>query len=145
MVTKDQAAMLAALACACRPTGSKRWDEPGIVAALAKVSNLQLADVIHATVQAAEDASLETPAAIGNTSSPVWVHYMANRTVRTDTRNVPARERCNDCGKAEHHPIHANDHPFERVRRTEGDVAAEVAHLRTLIRTETATEGEIDG
>ena len=49
---------------------------------------------------------------------------------------------CNDCGHAEDHPLHTHDHPFERVRRMEGDATAEVNHLRGLLRAATTpTEG----
>lgn len=144
MMTKDQATMLATLAVACRPIGAKRWDAPGVIAALAKVNTLHLADVIHATIRAASDATLDTPAAIGNTASPSWRAYLDSRTLTTSGRQVRADERCNDCGKPETHPLHPGDHPFEHVHRTDGDPTAAVDHLRNLLRNatdRTATEG----
>lgn len=63
---------LAALAQDCRPHGARRWDGPGIVAALRKVQHMPLADVTLAVVRAADDAKLHTPAAIGVLTSPCW-------------------------------------------------------------------------
>jgi len=110
-VTKDQAHMLAALAVACRPTGAPRWDEPGVVIAIGRVSNLHLPDVAKAVIRCAEDATAKTPAPISNTAASCW----RERTQQTAPRNVPAGHRCNDCGKAEDHAIHADDHPFTRL------------------------------
>ena len=138
-VTKDQAAMLASLAIACRPNGAPHWEAPGVVAAIAKVANLHLPDVALATIRAAMDPTANTPGVIASTSSVHW----HEKTQAISPRETPARERCNDCGKPELHPLHPTDHPFERVRRTECDASAEVAHLRGLIRT--APKEQVDG
>jgi len=110
-VTKDQAHMLAALAVACRPTGAPRWDEPGVVVAIGRVSNLHLPDVAKAVIRCAEDPSAKTPAPISNTAASCW----RERTQQTAPRNVPAASICNICGQAKDAPIHADDHPFERL------------------------------
>ena len=78
------------------------------------------------------DAASSTPARMFE-SGP-WKRAAAIEGAQSP-RETPVRERCNDCGKPELHPLHPTDHPFERVRRTEGNASAEVAHLRGLIRT----------
>jgi len=110
-VTKDQAHMLAALAVACRPIGAPRWDEPGVVVAIGRVSNLHLPDVAKAVIRCAEDPSAKTPAPISNAAASCW----REKTQAVTPVHVPAPLRCNDCGKAEDHAIHADDHPFERL------------------------------
>lgn len=94
-VTRDQAHMLAALAIACRPTGAPKWDAPGVVAAIGKVANLLLADVAHATLRAAEDATALTPGVIAATASVHWRERSPHRT----TPGPPTREQaCLTCG-----------------------------------------------
>lgn len=138
MVTRDQAAMLAALAAACRQPGKRRWDEAGVIAALAKVAHLQLADVIHVTIRAAEDPDLDTPGAIGNTSSPTWGHYLSQREIGKRAPKFDPRtpgERCSVCREREGHWRHPDDHPFEPDFRDPNlNPTNEVAHLRGLIR-----------
>lgn len=63
-VTKDQALMLADLACAVRPHGARQWDAPSVVSVLASVRHLDLADLIVLTVRAAADRENEVPATI---------------------------------------------------------------------------------
>lgn len=94
-VTKDQAHMLANLAIACRPIGAPHWDAPGVVAAIGKVNNLLLADVAHAVIRAAEDATAKSPGVITATQSIHWRERSTHRTVP----HPPKRdEACLDCG-----------------------------------------------
>ena len=123
---------LAYLAARCRPAKAKRWDEPGIVAALGRVPALPAGEIIIATIRAAMNPKVDSPGVIPVMNGEHWRERQPSATTQ---REVPVRERCNDCGKPEHAPIHPTDHPFERARRTEGNTSAEVAHLRGLIRT----------
>jgi len=94
-VTKDQAQMLAALAVACRPTGAPKWDEPGVIAAIKKHAGLHLADVIHATIRAAEDRTAASPGVLGSTAAAHW----RERTPERETFRPPrADEMCQTHG-----------------------------------------------
>lgn len=129
-VTDQQARALAFLAAAARPSGARRWDEPGIVAAIAKVKHLHLADVALAAMRAADDRTLETPGAIGNPASSCWRERNADRP-RASVRS--AGPWCKSCGdtKDEHS---AGDHKFEeRV-----EAAVDTAHLPEDLATELA-------
>ena len=77
-VTHDQAQQLASLACAIRPYGARRWDAPGVMAALGHVKELDLAEVAMVVIAGAADRTLDTPAAIGNTKSPLWLGRWRN-------------------------------------------------------------------
>lgn len=112
MIDKQHAQMLATLACAARPRGAPKWDPAGVVAALANVRHLTLAEVAHAVFNAAANKELRTPGAIGNTGSEVW---------RTEPSTTLAREpydaftTCGICGRARH-DCERNphgDHDFE--------------------------------
>ena len=92
--------MLAALACAARPHGARRWDPPGVMAALANVRHLDLAEVTKATMNAAANGALATPGAIGNPSSEVWRTY-ANPTATT-SGGFDRGDTCGVCGKSRH-------------------------------------------
>lgn len=63
---------LADLAIEIRPHGAPRWDKAGVVAALLRVQHIRLSEVTRVVIAAAEDRSLQTPAAIGNVEAPVW-------------------------------------------------------------------------
>lgn len=88
-VTKDQAILIAELAAAARPFGARRWDIAGIVAAIRPVAQMHLADVILAAIRAADDHTLDTPAAIGNTKSSCWRERGTDRPTTTDARICP--------------------------------------------------------
>lgn len=94
-VTKDQAHMLASLAIACRPNGAPKWDAPGVVAAIGKVSGLLLADVAHAVLRAAEDVTAQTPGVIAATASVHWRERSPHRTTPTPPKPEQA---CLTCG-----------------------------------------------
>ena len=118
-VTKPQAEMLATLAVAARPHGARRWDAPGVMAALGKVRNLELAEVLMAVGRAARDRDLETPAAIGNTAAPCWVERPVERW---EPEKTTAVDRCGICGKSrercENAPRYADDdHRLEPDRK----------------------------
>lgn len=97
-VDKSQAQMLATLAIACRPHGAPRWDEAGVLAVLAKVRHLALADVTHAVIRAAEDREARTPGVIGVTTSPCWRDRDPARPVPIE--KVSGAELCDLCGKS---------------------------------------------
>lgn len=128
-VTRDQAHALAPLIAACCPTG-KRWDPPGILAALHQVSDRSLPEVIRAFTRGAEDRSCLTPAAVVK-----GAHHWAERSPHALTpRNVRPTEACGICGKADA-PNHGNDHAWQRNdSRREANTSTEVSHLRALIR-----------
>lgn len=96
-VTKPEAQMLTTLAVACRPAHAPRWDEPGIMAAIAKVTHLALADVMMTVARAAADRSLEKPAAIGNPAAPCW----RERVAEPGPRALPPKpgHACLTCGR----------------------------------------------
>lgn len=85
-VTREQAAQLASLAAAMRPHGARRWDEPGIVAAIAKVAHLALSDVAMAVTRAASDRTADNPGVISATTSIHWREKAAERAHQTPPR-----------------------------------------------------------
>lgn len=113
-ITKQQAQMLTSLAVDCRPPHASRWDEPGIMAALAKVSTLALADIILATIRAASDATAKTPAVISATTSTHWREKLADPNA---TRYHPPK-RSEDCPR----------HPGQYADRCGGCAADAATH-----------------
>lgn len=113
-VTKPQAQMLATLAAACRPNGARRWDTAGTMAAIEKVANRDLAEVILATVRAAADRDVESPGVIP-TNGPHWREQLAPGGFVPN--NVGRGERCSVCSLSE--PACRirwdKDHKFEPV------------------------------
>lgn len=114
-VTDQDARALAYLATRIRPYGARRWDEPGILAAIAKVKTLNLADVALAVVHAADDRSLETPAAIGNPKSPCWRERNPDRPA--ERKPYVPQQTCDICGfaKDDCEARWAEDHEFTPV------------------------------
>lgn len=98
-VTHEQAQQLASLARAIRPHGARRWDEPGVMAAIGAVRHLDLAEVAMVVVGAAADRGLETPAAIGNTKSPVWTGRWRNADKTEDRRPYDPNTFCEWSGR----------------------------------------------
>lgn len=76
-VTREQAEHLAVLTAAARPHGAAQWDPPGIVAAIAKVAHVDLAEVMKACARAAQDRTVRTPAVIGDMRSSAWRERLA--------------------------------------------------------------------
>lgn len=117
-VTQDQAQRLAALAVDARPHGARRWDAAGVMAAIAKVRHLALADVALAVIRAADDRDLETPGAIGNTQTSCWRERATNRHV--DRPHLTPGNTCGICGqhrtKCEQNPY--AEHDFEALAYT---------------------------
>src|SRR5688572_3631479 len=93
-VTQEQAQWITSLALAARPYGARRWDAAGVMAQLAKVKHLDLAEVMIAAGRAARDRDLETPGALGNPSAPCWVERPVERAAPLKT--TPG-ERCGIC------------------------------------------------
>lgn len=122
-VTKDQAQMLATLATACRPLGARRWDTAGTMAALEKVKDRSLPEVVMATIRAAADRDVDTPGVIPTAGS----HWQETRAVAP----TPPPERpgpdgyCTACGhsKVGHDIRFRGDHEFT----TTADIARQRA------------------
>ena len=110
-VTPEQAAQLADLAAAIRPHGARRWDKAGIVAAIGRVKHLSLADVAMAVIRAADDRSLDTPGAIGNSKAPCWADRRGDRPQPIEPFN--RRIHCDVCGKTADRHGDLAGHPFE--------------------------------
>ncbi len=134
-VTPEQARMLTTLIVACRPNGAPRWDEPGVMAAIKRVSHLDLPDVMRAASRAAEDLTSQTPAVIAALTS----HHWRDR----DRPAQPAREPfdrstfCGICGEPRDRCQRkwTADHAFEAVahaiaRKGTVDLTPVVAELK---------------
>lgn len=117
-VTQPQAERLTALAVDIRPHGARRWDPAGVMAAIAKVRHLALADVALAVIRAADDRDLDTPGAIGNTQTSCWRERATHRP--TDRPAMTPHSTCGICGqhrtRCEANP-HA-EHDFEPLAVT---------------------------
>lgn len=124
--------MLAALAAAARPHGARRWDAPGVMAAISKVKHLELAEVGMALFRAARDRDLETPAAIGNTGSPCWIERPVERPTPT---KATLSEPCGECSveRHQHGRFWAPDEvPHEWVRDRRSPAGSAVGELRDV-------------
>lgn len=136
-VTKEQADMLAVLACASRPHGAPRWDAAGVAAAIGKVKHLHLADVALAVFRAADARDVQTPGVIANTASPCW----KERGTRPAEHDPFDRNTfCGICGESRDRCVRkwAADHTFEAIARTKPadvDVARTVQGLRQVKAT----------
>lgn len=97
-ITPEQAHQLAPLIAAARPYGARRWDGPGIVAALKRVQHLALADIACAAFRAASDRTMDTPAPIGDTTSTAWRERLVEPTPTVVRHH---RHGCDTCGKPE--------------------------------------------
>lgn len=132
-VTKEQAHMIAALAVAARPARAPKWDAPGVVAALAKVNHLALADVVAATMRAASDRNAQTPGVISATNSLHWAEKVAERATPTPPKRG---EACLTCGK----PLPCNpltcDTPSTRPVGRNPRNSELAALARTALRTQ---------
>ena len=65
-VTREQAQMLTTLAIACRPYRAPTWDEPGVMAAIAKCRDWSLPEVALRVIVAAADREAQTPGVIAS-------------------------------------------------------------------------------
>ena len=131
-LTHDQAAHIAPIIAACRPYGARRWDAPGIVAALMKVADRSLPEILRAATRAAEDRSAETPAVIAAANS---LHWRERALEPVPTKPVVCRIHgtqhsggiCPSCRSDDLAPgdIAGDTRPGERM-------PAEAAHLTTV-------------
>lgn len=112
-VTKPHAQMLATLAAASRPNGARRWDSAGVMAALEKVKDRDLAEVIMATVRAASDRDCETPGVIPSNGS----HWRDTAAIATPApQQLDNAGRCSVCSLSEPAcAIRWSDHEFQSV------------------------------
>lgn len=144
-VTKPQAEMLATLAVAARPHGARRWDAPGVMAALLKVRHLELATVGMAVLRAAADRTIDTPGVLGNLGSPCWVERPVERW---QPEKTTASDRCGVCGlrrdRCETAPRFADDtHAFEPdFRRPSGSAVDELRDIKAAAMTADTTTTE---
>ena len=94
-IDEQQMRAIAFLAARCRPTGSKPWDEAGIVANLRKVAHLDAAEVVIATIRAAANRQAESPGVIPHLGGEHW-----REKVTEKGRAVPPKrdEQCRRCG-----------------------------------------------
>lgn len=95
MIDQQQQRAIAYLAARMRPTGSTPWDEPGIVASLAPLAHMQLAEVVMAVTRAASNPAAKTPGVIAVVTGEHWRERV---TPRTAVRPPKRGEEC------EHHP-----------------------------------------
>lgn len=142
-VTKDQAEMIATLAVAARPHGARRWDAPGVMAAMSRVRHLDLAEVMMAVARAARDSELNTPAPIGNPAALCWIERPVERF---EPDKTTAEDRCGICGRSrgrcESAPRHADDdHSFESDFKTKRDGEV-VSQIVTAVKAEVAPTAE---
>jgi hypothetical protein len=100
-VTQDQARTLAQLAVDCRPHGARRWDIQGVYAAIGKVKDRHLADVVLAVIRAADDRSADTPGVINAPGSLHWKERGTDRPTPT-TGKYDAATHCGTCSQPEH-------------------------------------------
>ncbi len=127
-ITRAQAEQLAELATAARPHGARRWDIPGIIAAIGRVQQLALADVAMATMRAAADRTIDTPAVIANTRSSAWRERLAE-TAPVEKWTGPVCDVCSlpkpDCERRPHSG-HAFATRTDHDRRLPPDQIADV-------------------
>jgi hypothetical protein len=97
-VTKDQAQMIATLACASRPTGARQWKHDEVMAEIAKISGRSLPAVICAVTRAAMDRGAQRPAVISSAGS-----HWGDTMLATDwvPNAVPRESRCSICSLSE--------------------------------------------
>lgn len=110
-VTKDQAQMLATLAAACRPNGARRWDTAGIVAAIARVKDRSLSEVVMAVIRAAADRDVDSPGVIP-TPGTHWQESQAVRPYKPQT--IDKDNTCSVCSQSRERcqQLWAGDHEY---------------------------------
>lgn len=109
-VTDDQARAIAYLAAACRPGNAPHWEAPGILAAIQRVKDRKLAEVVHAFIRAAEDPTARTPNVIV-TNPDYWREKSPHRELAHPPKSA---EACDTCGRHERSCVCPAD---ERRRR----------------------------
>lgn len=71
-LSSDQIATICEVIAKLRPHGARRWDPPGIRAALAKVAHLDASNVLMAAIRLSQDRTAETPGQIAITNTECW-------------------------------------------------------------------------
>ena len=128
--------MLATLASDCRPHGATPWDATGIMAAIVKVKDRSLADVILAVIRAADDRDAKTPGVI---TAPGSMHWRERGNRPAAPEKLAPEERCGVCAKSEQRckaeRVADDDHTFEPdfKRPSDIDTTATVGALRELV------------
>lgn len=92
-VTKDQAQMLATLACATRPTGSRQWKPDAVMAEIEKIRDRSLGGVICAVIRAAMDRNAQRPEVISSAGS----HWSDTQVVAPVAEPVAPENCCSIC------------------------------------------------
>lgn len=136
-VTKDQAQMLTALACASRPIGARQWNPDDVMAEVAKLHDRNLPSVVCAVIRAAMDRGAERPSVIPSAGSH-WSDTMMPAAFVPVI--VESTERCSICSMAERdcRARHStDDHEFESAvmaakRRAEADPEAVTTAINAL-------------
>ena len=138
---------LAVVAIASRPAGATRWDAAGILAALRKVHHLEAGEVAATVVDAACDPSLDTPAAIGNTSAPL-LEARPHHLEQLDAAPATSRPSLFPCGNWTHAASataaqpHAQPPPHPRPADSP-DLQAKIAAIRAQVTATTKPENPI--
>ncbi|HEY0888928.1 MAG TPA: hypothetical protein VGE38_04885 [Nocardioides sp.] len=144
-VTDQQTRAITFLAAAMRPHGARRWDEAGIYAAIKKLADRKLSDVVLAITRAADDREANTPNVILSPASPHWRERDTGWTPPPTPHDRDAT--CDTCSLPEHQcrTRWAGDHEFTPLSRAANrrlpaeQVAAVVGELRDH---KTKTEAE---
>ncbi len=136
-ITKPQAQMLATLAAACRPTGARRWDTAGTMAALERLHDRDLGEVIMATIRAARDRDVDSPGVLP-TAGPHWQERLVPAAFVP--RTLDAGERCSVCSMSEpacrmRHSV--DDHEFKSAAMAAKEAADAAEHV-AAVRAELA-------
>jgi hypothetical protein len=146
-VTRDQAQMITTLAIAARPHRAPTWDPPGVMAQLAKVAGLDLAEVAIAALRLARDPNAQTPADIANPTAECWREQL--KPPRWTPEVLKPAIRCRVCGRSRtdcaRNPH--GDHDFAPdIREPRNyDIAPVIAELKGLARPTEAPDGENEG
>lgn len=139
-ISRDQAQMIAALACASRPTGARQWHEADVMEQIRKLAGRSLSSVALAVLRAAADKGAERPEVIGSGGSH-WGDTMLPRDFVPDA--VEREHRCSVCGYSEQvcrdrrATSRFNSHEFDSLaaaakRKEEGTPEANTAVIRAL-------------
>lgn len=142
-VNEQQARAIAFLAVAARPHGASRWEEAGVLANIAKIRDRNLASVVIAVMQAAEDRGATTPGVIP-TAGPHWRD--PGSAPPPPSEPYDRETYCGTCSEPRHRceQLWAGDHEFESVARAAARRAAEhdddLAYARQAIGDAKATE-----
>lgn len=135
MLTKQQAQALAHFAHLCRPD----WDEAGIMAQLAKVTERHPLDIGIALMRLCGDPNVDNPGAFPNPTGPHWAEKVSHDA---NIRTPPKKHE--ECGK------HAGEYRLScrgcaadrKARREQAEADAHAA--ATLTRTEAIAQIRAD-